>query len=807
MLIPWISKIKNSKKKTVKTAIVFISVFFFCLTFFNSQVLAQSDVNTFEGGIEVVDQNIALAGTDIRIIVSRIINVFLGLLGIIDLSLMIYAGYIWMTSGGDEGKITEAKATLRNAVIGLIIILSAFAIVSFLFSVLDGRSGGVDDRNRMTNNTFYGSGALGSVIKDHYPMRDQKDVPRNTSIVVTFALPVESSSFIVNSNNSCYDGSGNSTTTCDFDTGSDPYYGDCIDLDSDGIFDYTTECDRVNTSSIKIINLAENPDLESRDYFGFENPAEAVVFPSFEDGNQRNIYTIVIRPLDYLGSPMENQDFSVYLSEDILQKNSTDSIFVDQYAKYYYWNFEINTELDLTPPEVESISPVLGQTISKNEILQINFSEAVDPTMVSGDFSSTSVFDNILVNGEGEAIPGKWQITNGYRTVEFISNEPCGQNSCGDMMYCLPVVCGTDPDDDPKCSNLYKILLRTANTSGNIENPFEANPFTGIYDLAMNALNNIDNDTAEILKHEHIEQIYGDNKIYEGVDLSICRGDKVAFVGSNGSGKSTLLKILAGVLEIDKGSRIIGHKVNNGYYPQHRLDILNTHNTCLAEIEDVYHSGGQTETRKLLGSFLFSGDDVYKKVSVLSGGEKSRLVLIKILANPPNFLLMDEPINHLDIPSRDILIEALSEFTGTLCFISHDVYFIRKVANKIIEIKDGKLKIYPGGYDYYIHKKEVDEKNRRLEEEPKLEDIRNTAKADRKRNIHIQKTGRDIPGKIFAEIEKELVALSARLEEINRLLSDPAIYKDNSFISLVKEQKSLKVKIDELTFKWESYIT
>jgi len=311
----------------------------------------------------------------------------------------------------------------------------------------------------------------------------------------------------------------------------------------------------------------------------------------------------------------------------------------------------------------------------------------------------------------------------------------------------------------------------------------------------------------EVITIKDFYKSYGDNKIYEGVDLSICRGDKVAFVGSNGAGKSTLLKILAGVLEIDKGSRIIGHKVNNGYYPQHRLDILNTHNTCLAEIEDVYHSGGQTETRKLLGSFLFSGDDVYKKVSVLSGGEKSRLVLIKILANPPNFLLMDEPINHLDIPSRDILIEALSEFTGTLCFISHDVYFIRKVANKIIEIKDGKLKIYPGGYDYYIHKKEVDEKNRRLEEEPKLEDIRNTAKADRKRNIHIQKTGRDIPGKIFAEIEKELVALSARLEEINRLLSDPAIYKDNSFISLVKEQKSLKVKIDELTFKWESYIT
>ena len=205
---------------------------------------------------------------------------------------------------------------------------------------------------------------------------------------------------------------------------------------------------------------------------------------------------------------MENQDFSVYLSEDILQKNSTDSIFVDQYAKYYYWDFETGTELDLTPPEVISINPKQDNTISKNEVLQINFSEPVDPTTVSGDYSDSEEFsfNNILVNRKGvlneigKVVPGKWQITNGYRTIEFISNEPCGQNSCGDMMYCLPVDCN---DTEPKCSNSYEVLVSTAQSAGNAENVFEAFPFTGVYDLALNTLNNISNDTDESLVYSH----------------------------------------------------------------------------------------------------------------------------------------------------------------------------------------------------------------------------------------------------------------------------------------------------------------
>lgn len=314
----------------------------------------------------------------------------------------------------------------------------------------------------------------------------------------------------------------------------------------------------------------------------------------------------------------------------------------------------------------------------------------------------------------------------------------------------------------------------------------------------------------EVMSLKDIHKSYGDNKVYEGVALNICSGDKVALVGANGAGKSTLLKILAGVLEIDKGSRITGHNVNLGYYPQHRLDMLNPNSTCLAEIEEICYGKQQTYVRKLLGRFLFSGDDVYKKVSILSGGEKSRLVLVKILANPPNFLLMDEPINHLDIPSRDILIEALSEFTGTLCFISHDGYFIRKVANKVIEIKNGMLKIYPGGYDYYVYKRDMDEKGNSHVTSPDASGKRetlpmeSTTKSHYKRNVHAQRDKKTILRKL-SEIEKEHVEVSTKLDDLNKVLSDPATYKEDNFISLTKEYEKLKTRMDNLTIEWEEY--
>lgn len=307
----------------------------------------------------------------------------------------------------------------------------------------------------------------------------------------------------------------------------------------------------------------------------------------------------------------------------------------------------------------------------------------------------------------------------------------------------------------------------------------------------------------EVIVLKDIYKSYGDNEVYRGIDFTLYRQDKIALVGPNGAGKSTLLKILADVLGVDKGVRTIGHNVNAGYYPQHRLDMLNMHNTCLEEIGEVYPNRRETDIRKLLGRFLFSGDDVYKKVSVLSGGEKSKLILAKILSNPPNFLLMDEPINHLDITSRDILIEALTEFTGTLCFISHDEYFIRKVANKIIEIKNGMLHIYPGGYDYYIYKKELEKKNSNQINFDEAKRIKPGKRAVTKPNQ--EKKEKDILNKRLSEIEKELSKLSARLDELNKILSEPQNYKNNNFISLAKEYNEVNAKVDTLTTEWEQY--
>jgi ATP-binding cassette subfamily F protein 3 len=175
-------------------------------------------------------------------------------------------------------------------------------------------------------------------------------------------------------------------------------------------------------------------------------------------------------------------------------------------------------------------------------------------------------------------------------------------------------------------------------------------------------------------------------------------------VGPNGAGKSTLLKILAGLVAPQSGARTPGHNVKVGYYSQYRVEMLHPERTVLEEAFDTPRRLTETFVRTLLGCFLFSGDDVFKKVDVLSGGEKSRLALVKLLLDPPNLLLMDEPTTHLDLSSVDALAYALDQFKGTLIFISHDVYFIRALANHVVHVNAGRLTHYPGGYEYYLDK-------------------------------------------------------------------------------------------------------
>ena len=175
-------------------------------------------------------------------------------------------------------------------------------------------------------------------------------------------------------------------------------------------------------------------------------------------------------------------------------------------------------------------------------------------------------------------------------------------------------------------------------------------------------------------------------------------------VGPNGAGKSTLLKLLAGVLQPQAGERKLGHNAKSGYFAQHRAAMLNPDHTVLQEALDTPQRVTEQSVRTVLGSFLFRGDDVFKPVSVLSGGEKSRLALVKLLLDPPNLLLMDEPTTHLDLASVDALIEALKPFEGTLIFISHDVHFIRALANHVVRVENGQLRHFTGGYQYYLDK-------------------------------------------------------------------------------------------------------
>jgi ATP-binding cassette subfamily F protein 3 len=214
----------------------------------------------------------------------------------------------------------------------------------------------------------------------------------------------------------------------------------------------------------------------------------------------------------------------------------------------------------------------------------------------------------------------------------------------------------------------------------------------------------------DVVKLENLAKVWthedGSSKpVFSGVSGAVTRLDKVAVVGINGAGKSTLLKIIAGLAEPTSGIATVGASVKLGYFSQHSLEVLNSNKTIFEEIHDRIPDATIGFVRNLLGAFLFSGDDIHKKIAVLSGGEKSRVVLATLLSTPLNFLILDEPTNHLDITSREMLLKAIQEFDGTVMLVSHDRHFLKAIATRVFEVDHGALRIYEGSYQDYLERK------------------------------------------------------------------------------------------------------
>jgi ATP-binding cassette subfamily F protein 3 len=328
---------------------------------------------------------------------------------------------------------------------------------------------------------------------------------------------------------------------------------------------------------------------------------------------------------------------------------------------------------------------------------------------------------------------------------------------------------------------------------------------------------------SRVITLKDVDHAYGSLSVYRGMNFEAERGQRTVLVGPNGAGKTTLLKLLGDVMPVQKGERILGHNVKVGYFAQYRIEQLQPKHTVLQSVLDSPNPVGEQTARSVLGSFLFRGDDVFKPVAVLSGGEKSRLALVKLLLDPPNLLLMDEPTTHLDIGSIDALIGALQQFDGTLIFISHDVHFIRSIATTVLHISAGKLTPYAGDYDYYLDKSGATSARAaltsgtklvnaqppaaaaapRAEPGPGMREQREQRRAEAEQRKAEAKAERERKQKI-EHLEMRIAHLEGRIAELTIELEKPEVYEPGGpVMELNRELVSVTEELEHTSAEWE----
>jgi hypothetical protein len=437
-------------KKARIVALLFFVLFLFLFFVMPSEVGAQG-VSDDALGVKQLEENIALGATDIRVIIAKIIRAVLSLLGIIAVVIILYGGFLWMTAGGKEDQISKAKDVLRNGVIGLAIILSAFSITQFILSKLAGATG-LDGASLSGPPGFIegslNSSGLGSIIEDHYPERRAQDIPRNTKIMITFTEAMDPSTLIKDVNGDAQGAPNNE-------------FGDCVDLN--GVF----KCDDLNEENIKISVRGQEE----------EGPFVADVQATMLADRK----TFIFKPRAPLGSAIEEQTYTVFLNENI--KRGSGAPAFEGFEDSYEWYFTVGTFLDLEPPHVEDFSPTTA-LIQKNRLVQITFNEAMDPTYISGSAAFSSV-ERVNDDGTRASIDGEFgPPSNAYKTYTFKPDEACGENTCGQTIYCLPGNAKVRP-------LFYTGILKDPQLS-------EALPGTGVVDAADNALDGGGSRRAEV---------------------------------------------------------------------------------------------------------------------------------------------------------------------------------------------------------------------------------------------------------------------------------------------------------------------